>query len=96
MQEENDILERLKHPEREPERRKMTRNLFIRNVLNSVFSLMALVAMVGLLVVKQQPYLMWCYWLGLFAVIVKMAEVALESLQASIAEAGIEPCAVNA
>ena len=68
MQEENDILERLKHPEREPERRKMTRNLFIR---------MALVAMVGLLIVKQQPYLMWCYWLGLFAVIVKMAEVAL-------------------
>ena len=55
MQEENDILERLKHPEREPERRKMTRNLFIRNVLNSVFILMALVAMVGLLVVKQQP-----------------------------------------
>ena len=38
---------------------------------------MALVAMVGLLIVKQQPYLMWCYWLGLFAVIVKMAEVAL-------------------
>ena len=77
MQEENDILERLEHPEREPERRKMTRNLFIRNILNSVFILMALVAMVGLLVVKQQPYLMWCYWLGLFAVIVKMAEVAL-------------------
>ena len=77
MQEENDILERLKHPEREPERRKMTRNLFIRNVLNSVFILMALVAMVGLLVVKQQPYLMWCYWLGLFAVVVKMVEVTL-------------------
>ena len=77
MQEENDILERLKHPEREPERRKMTRNLFIRNVLNSVFILMALVAMVGLLIVKQQPYLMWCYWLGLFTVIVKMAEVSL-------------------
>ena len=77
MQEENDIRERLKHPEREPERRKMTRNLFIRNILNSVFILMALVAMVGLLIVKQQPYLMWCYLLGLFAVIVKMAEVAL-------------------
>ncbi|MFW5546062.1 MAG: hypothetical protein ACOCNS_01625 [Bacteroidales bacterium] len=77
MQEENDILERLEHPEREPERRKMTRNLFIRNILNSVFILMALVAMVGLLIVKQQPYLMWCYWLGLFAVIVKMVEVAL-------------------
>ena len=26
----------------------------------------------------------------------KMAEVALESLKASIAEAGIEPCAANA
>ena len=45
---ESDILERLKHPEREAERRKVSRSLYLRNVLNSIFILLALVAMVGI------------------------------------------------
>lgn len=75
---ENDILERLRHPEREKQRRRNSDNLFLRNVLNGVFMLMAATAMVGLLVTwhsPQQP--VWCYVLGLLAVVVKMAEALL-------------------
>ncbi len=46
---DRDILERLRHPERETERRKMSRNLFLRNILNSLFILLAVVAMGGIL-----------------------------------------------
>lgn len=78
MQEEHDILERLKHPERETERRKMSRNLFVRNILNSLFILMAVVAIVGVLVVSNSsPYLNWFYGLALIAVLIKMVEVFL-------------------
>lgn len=47
---ENDILERLRHPELEAERRRPSRNLYLRNVLNSVFILVAVVAMAGILI----------------------------------------------
>ncbi len=78
MQEETDILERLKHPEREAERRKMGRGLFIRNILNCIFIIVALVAMVGVLgVPNDSPRLNWYYGLGLIAVIIKMVEVML-------------------
>lgn len=72
---DNDILERLKHPEREPERRRTGRNLFLRNVLNAVFMIMAAAAMVGIAVNwDSREDAMWCYILGLLAVVVKMAE----------------------
>ncbi|MBO5133583.1 MAG: hypothetical protein IKB97_07255 [Bacteroidaceae bacterium] len=78
MLEDNDILERLKHPERETERRRMSRNLFVRNILNSLFILVAIAAIVGILIVPEtSPYLNWCYGLGLIAVLIKMVEVVL-------------------
>ncbi len=75
---EKDILERLKHPEQEAEKRKISRNLFIRNILNSLFILIAVIAMIGIAVTgKDDTHLMTWYGLGLFAVVVKMVEVML-------------------
>lgn len=74
--ENNDILERLRHPKRTKElRRQITRNLFIRNILNSIFILIALIAMIGILIDKA--HLMIWYAIGLFSVIIKMVEVML-------------------
>lgn len=73
----NDILERLKHPEQEESRRKMDRNLYVRNILNTLFILMAIVAMVGIVLTDKGGNLMAWYGLGLFAVVVKMVEVVL-------------------
>lgn len=70
-----DILERLRHPEREGERRKMSRNLFLRNILNGVFILLALAAIVGICADKSHS-MMW-YGVGLVAVVIKMVEVVL-------------------
>lgn len=53
----------------------MTKNLFIRNILNGLFILIALVAMIGILVAKN--HLMVWYAIGLFAVLIKMVEVML-------------------
>ena len=75
---ENDILERLKHPEQEAEKLKISKNLFVRNILNSLFILMAVIAMIGITVSdKEGSHLMTWYGLGLFAVVVKMVEVML-------------------
>ena len=72
----SDWLERLKHPEhKEPKRRRITRNLFIRNILNALFIIVALVAMIGIIVAKE--HVMVWYSVGLFAVIIKMVEVML-------------------
>lgn len=74
----NDILERLKHPEQEAEKRKISKNLFVRNILNSLFILMAVIAMIGIAASdKEGSQLMTWYGLGLFAVVVKMVEVML-------------------
>lgn len=74
--ESNDWLERLKHPERkEQQKQRMTRNLFIRNILNALFIIVALVAMIGIIVAKE--HVMVWYSVGLFAVIIKMVEVML-------------------
>ena len=73
----NDILERLKHPEQEESRRKMDRNLYVRNILNTLFILMAIIAMVGIVLTDKGGNLMAWYGLGLFAVGVKMGEVGL-------------------
>ena len=73
---DRDILERLRHPERETERRKMSRNLFLRKILNLLFILLAVVAMGGILLADAKNMMPW-YIVGLFAVIVKMVEVML-------------------
>lgn len=76
--EDTDILERLKHPEREAGRRKMSRNLYVRNVLNSIFILLALVAMVGVLVADSQGGIpSWCMIVALIAVMIKICESAM-------------------
>lgn len=73
----SDILERLAHPEREQERRKMSRMLYIRNVLNSVFIILAVIAMIGIGLSWGDVTPSWCLIIALIAVIVKMAEAAL-------------------
>lgn len=72
---DTDILERLRHPEQQHKRQKMTRNLFVRNVLNGLFMIIALIAMLGIIIAKE--YVMVWYAVGLFAVIIKMVEVML-------------------
>ena len=73
----SDILERLAHPEREQERRKMSRMLYIRNVLNSVFILLSVIAMIGIGLSWGDVTPSWCLIIALIAVIVKMEEAAL-------------------
>ena len=73
----SDILERLAHPEREQERRKMSRMLYIRNVLNSIFIILAVIAMIGIGLSWGDTTPPWCLYLALIAVIIKMAEAAL-------------------
>ena len=73
----SDILERLAHPEREQEGRKMSRMLYIRNVLNSVFILLSVIAMIGIGLSWGDVTPSWCLIIALIAVIVKMAEAAL-------------------
>ncbi|MDD7080015.1 MAG: hypothetical protein PUI06_04610 [Prevotella sp.] len=70
-----DILEQLRHPEQRRQKQQMSRNLFIRNILNVLFIIVALVAMVGILVSKE--HIMVWYVVGLFAVMIKMVEVML-------------------
>ncbi len=78
MTDSNDILERLKNPEREQARRRPGNDLFLRNILNSIFMLLALVAMVGIAISWDAPETpTWCYVLGLLAVVVKMIEAML-------------------
>lgn len=80
MQEEDDILERLKHPEKEKERRRTNQNLFVRNILNSLFMIAAAVAMVGILTTSEySPYRQLHYGLVFLAIIIKMVEVVLRT-----------------
>lgn len=78
QQEEYDILERLKHPEREAERRRRpSRLLFIRNILNATFILIAIIAMAGIALSSSPATTHLFYAIGLLAVIIKGIEVAL-------------------
>lgn len=59
-------------------RKAKDKTLFVRNILNSVFIIMALVAMVGVLVAKPgTDALHISYGLGITAILVKMAEVMM-------------------
>ncbi len=71
-----DILERLKHPEREEaSRTRRDKTFVIRNVLNIVFIVLAVAAIIGVLVTPAGDGLMVWYGTALFAVLVKMVEV---------------------
>ncbi len=73
-----DILERLKHPEREEARHKERDKTFVvRNVLNIVFIALAIVAIIGIVATPAGGPLMIWYGLALFAVLIKMVEVVL-------------------
>ena len=78
MSDSDDILQRLKHPEREQERHRHDKRLFYRNIINGTFILLAAVAMIGLGVSwtgSTSPT--WCYGVALLAVFVKMFDVVL-------------------
>lgn len=79
MQEDgNDILERLKHPEEEGRRRRPDRLLFVRNILNAVFILLAVVAMAGIgFSWGSDNTYAWAYGVGIAAVLIKMVEALL-------------------
>ena len=54
------------------------KTLFVRNILNSVFIILAIIAMVGVLVTKAgSTALHICYGIGITAILVKMAEVMM-------------------
>lgn len=60
------------------ERRKMTKNLFVRNILNALFILLSIISMVGIAMTMSEPEIpMWCYALAIIAVIVKMVEAVM-------------------
>jgi len=60
------------------EKRRANRNLFLRNWLNGIFMLIAVVAMAGLLLFSDSERgLAVCYALGLMAVVIKMVEVVM-------------------
>lgn len=74
----NDILERLKHPEQETSRRRPDRLLFVRNILNAVFILLAVVAMAGIgFSWGSGDTFAWAYAVGIVAVLIKMVEALL-------------------
>lgn len=72
---EDDLLNKLRERKQLQRRQRMTRNLFIRNILNALFMLVALIAMLGIVMSKEKA-MVW-YAVGLFAVIIKMVEVML-------------------
>ena len=69
----------LKRQEEELEvQRKERCLLFIRNIVNGVFMLLAVIAMVGIIVFSNsETGTMWSYCIGLVAVLVKMVEVCM-------------------
>ena len=59
-------------------RKQHDKTLFVRNILNSIFIILAIAAMVGVLVTKAgSTALHVCYGIGITAILVKMAEVML-------------------
>lgn len=70
-----DILERLRDSQNAENNKRKTNKLFIRNILNGIFILVALIAMIGIL--ADGKHVMIWYSVGLFAVVIKMVEVVL-------------------
>lgn len=60
------------------QRKKQQGNLFLRNIFNTAFILLAALAMLGIVVFPAgSKYLPYCYGLGIVAVLIKMVEVLL-------------------
>lgn len=75
--EQSSLLDRLYGKEHE-ERRHQQRNLYLRNWLNSIFIVIAALAMIGVVVFSDSELgTMACYCLALLAVVVKMVEVMI-------------------
>ncbi len=70
-----DSLSERKSPMQRRREEQRQNRLFLRNILNVAFIIVALVAMVGILVAKES--VMTWYMVGLVAVIIKMVEVML-------------------
>jgi len=78
MSDPDSILERLKHPEQEAQRKRAKQGLFLRNLLNTAFILLAVAAMIGIVICPAgSKWLMIWYGVGLFAVLLKMVEAVL-------------------
>lgn len=59
-------------------RKRQDKTLFVRNILNSIFIILAITAMVGVLITKAgTTALHISYGIGIMAILVKMAEVML-------------------
>lgn len=69
------LPERMSPQQRKREEQRQSR-LFLRNILNVAFIVVALVAMVGVVVAKKESVMTW-YMVGLVAVVIKMVEVML-------------------
>ena len=69
----------LKHERKRLDARKQQdKTLFVRNILNSVFIILAIASMLGVLIAKPgTTALHICYATGLVAILVKMAEVMM-------------------
>lgn len=74
----NDLQNRMAERDEERQRQKAKRNLILRNMLNAVFILLALITMTCIGLYWKEPETpAWCYQLGIVAVIVKMCEALL-------------------
>lgn len=59
-------------------KRKQDKTLFVRNILNSIFIILAIVAMVGVLVSKAGTAALYVsYGIGIVSILVKMGEVMI-------------------
>ena len=59
-------------------KRKQDKTLFVRNILNSIFIILAIVAMVGVLVSKAGTTALYVsYGIGIVSILVKMGEVMI-------------------
>ncbi len=75
-QQQSDFL--VEERKRLEERKKTDKTLFVRNILNSIFIIMAIAAMVGVLISKPGTTALYIsYGVGITAILFKMAEVMI-------------------
>lgn len=57
---------------------KESKNLKIRNLLNGLFILLSIIAMIGIGVTLNDPEIpVWCYGIAIVAVVIKMIEATM-------------------
>ena len=58
--------------------RQRDKTLFVRNILNSIFILLAIVAMIGVLIAKPGTMLLYIFYgIGILAILIKIGEVMI-------------------